>query len=148
MTTAECVDNVRTVEVIVGEKQQVQVKKVTQHFLYSNKKNNLAILELVKPLELSAVVKPIAYNNSYDLDNEEVTALGIKSLNGVSIAKATKKLANDFTKTIHSFFSKSSPDTLKYTHLQTQLADTFTLLEPPPDYHTSMMPQLYALINF
>lgn len=87
LTAAECVDNSQAaiLTVVFGGNQRKPVRKINYHYLYSDKKNNLAILELEDALTFSNLVKPIAFNNPFDLDNEEVVALGvIKVLNSVS----------------------------------------------------------------
>lgn len=93
LTTAECFEtNYADATVLLGDGQRVAVKKVTQHPLYSDKKNNIAILELVNSLNSSELVKPVVYNNTHDVDNEEVTALGVQRVPNTVVS--IKKIIN------------------------------------------------------
>lgn len=87
LTSAECIESnaAEQIFVVVGNNQKEKVKKITPHFLYSDKKNNIAILELERTLETTNLVKPVNFNTTYDLDNEEVTALGIQKPTNVSL---------------------------------------------------------------
>lgn len=68
---------------MVGDNQTEEVKKITPHFLFSDRKHNLAVVQLVNELNFTDLIQPISLSNSSEID--EVTALGVQRLaNGVN----------------------------------------------------------------
>lgn len=93
LTSAECVESYdqSRLSVVVGLDERKQVKRIYSHPWYSDKKNNIALLELTEPLNFTELIQPISFNSTEEIDNEEVTALGVQKLvNGVGVLKSIK----------------------------------------------------------
>lgn len=86
LTAAVCVESVERSQLYVNvdSNKELLVKKITLHFLYSDKKNNIALLELTEPLVLSPLVQPIPFLSTDTLDDQEVIALGVNRSESVS----------------------------------------------------------------
>lgn len=78
LTAASCIESLDSslLTVFVGANETYSVKRVTPHYLYSGKNNDIALLHLSKALEFTKLIKPITFNSTDDLDDVEVTALG------------------------------------------------------------------------
>lgn len=88
LTAAACVESLdrSQIYVTVHSNEKLLVKKITSHFLYSDKKNNIALLELAEPLKISPLVQPIAFLSTDKLDDQEVIALGVNRSQNVLVS--------------------------------------------------------------
>lgn len=76
LTAASCVDGLERSQLSVFAGKSLAVKKIIPHYLYSDKKNNIAVVELAQALN-DTPSKAISFNSTNPLDDAEAIALGV-----------------------------------------------------------------------